>query len=301
MAYLPELLFPAIEFPPTMLFVLCSISTIPLSHYIGMSLASFSAQTTFGWGAFINATFGSIIEIILYFSAIRNGGLNGLVQASVTGTLLSLMLLIPGLSMIFGGIKFKEMRFNPASAGVSSVMLLISVVGAFMPTVFNSVYGHHSLVCEQCVAPPGGNLTCGACLWQPVSFSSDSVYNEFVVPLMFVCAILLPIAYVVGLLFTLKTHAHIVNNPEFIDPIAVAEHGPEGAEWSKLQCFLVLVGSIGLFAFIGEEMINTIEPTIEFLHISQTFAGLTILSLIPAAAEIINSIQFALSDSTIDQ
>jgi hypothetical protein len=102
-----------------------------------------------------------------------------------------------------------------------------------------------------------------------VAYSSDSVYNDFVVPLMFVCAILLPIAYIIGLVFTLKTHAHIVNNPEFIDPLAVAEHGPEGAEWSKLQCFLVLSVSIIVFAFIGEEMVDTIDPTIEFLHISQ--------------------------------
>jgi Ca2+:H+ antiporter len=78
------------------------------------------------------------------------------------------MLLIPGLAMILGGLRFKEMRFNPASAGVSSVMLLVSVVGAFMPTVFYSVYGHHSLVCEECAQPVGGNFTCVACLWQPV-------------------------------------------------------------------------------------------------------------------------------------
>jgi len=34
-----------------------------------------------------------------------------------------------GVSMVAGGLKYKEQRFNPASAGVSSVLLLISVIG----------------------------------------------------------------------------------------------------------------------------------------------------------------------------
>lgn len=39
------------------------------------------------------------------------------------------MLLLPGLAMIFGGIKHKEQCFNSKSAGVSSVLLIISAVG----------------------------------------------------------------------------------------------------------------------------------------------------------------------------
>lgn len=35
--------------------------------------------------------------------------------------------------MLFGGIKCKEMKFNPASAGVSGVLLLLSVVGNYFP------------------------------------------------------------------------------------------------------------------------------------------------------------------------
>lgn len=34
-----------------------------------------------------------------------------------------------GLSMICGGIKFRNQKFNRVSAGVSSVLLLISIVG----------------------------------------------------------------------------------------------------------------------------------------------------------------------------
>jgi Ca2+:H+ antiporter len=99
--------------------------------------SSLSAQTSFAIGAFLNATFGSMIEIILSMFAILDGGLNGLVQASVTGTILGMMLLLPGLSMLFGGIKYKEMHFNPASAGVSGVLLLLSIVGMVFHSIFS--------------------------------------------------------------------------------------------------------------------------------------------------------------------
>ena len=120
-------------------------------------------------GAFFNATFGSLIELILYFSAILNGSLNNLVQASVTGTLLGMMLLLPGLAMLFGGIKYKEVRFNAASAGVSGVLLLLSVVGAFTPTVYYSIYGNFVLDCNECqMFPTNGTYSCGQCTWAEV-------------------------------------------------------------------------------------------------------------------------------------
>ena len=42
---------------------------------------------------------------------------SNLLCAVLTGTLLGMMLLLPGLSMVIGGIKYPEMVFNPASAG----------------------------------------------------------------------------------------------------------------------------------------------------------------------------------------
>ncbi len=83
-----------------------------------MAIASLSAQTSFAVGALINASFGSIIELILYIVAIK-GGLEDVARSALTGALLGALLLIPGLSMIIGGIKYKEQRFNPAATGVS--------------------------------------------------------------------------------------------------------------------------------------------------------------------------------------
>ena len=51
----------------------------------------------------LNASFGSIVEIILYVVALKEEHL-ALVKASLTGTLLGTMLFIPGVCMITGGL-----------------------------------------------------------------------------------------------------------------------------------------------------------------------------------------------------
>jgi Ca2+:H+ antiporter len=125
---------------PTVLFFTALVSVIPLAYYIGMAVSSISAQTSFAIGAILNATFGSVVELILYFTTIALGGekLDGLVQYSITGSLLSTMLLLPGLSMVFGGLKYKEQKFNLLAAGVSSVLLFISVIGTSIISYISS-------------------------------------------------------------------------------------------------------------------------------------------------------------------
>jgi Ca2+:H+ antiporter len=135
-------------------------------------LASIAAQTNYIIGAFLNAGFGTIVEVLLYVMALKKGKLDTLVQYGVTGALLSNMLLLPGLSMIAGGFKYKEQRFNPSAAGVSSVMLLVSVLGAFTPTIFYTIYGNHSLNCSLCTTASHNStmdLSCKVCVYEQVS------------------------------------------------------------------------------------------------------------------------------------
>jgi Ca2+:H+ antiporter len=121
-------------------FVLALLSVIPLSYFIGMAVASISAQSSIGMGAVINATFGSIIEIILYCIALTQGKA-ALVEGSIVGSLLAGVLLMPGVSMIGGAFRRKEQRFNARSAGVTSTMLIMALVGALTPTIFYQIYG----------------------------------------------------------------------------------------------------------------------------------------------------------------
>lgn len=126
-----------------LVFVLSLLSVIPLSYFIGMAVASISAQSSIGMGAVINATFGSIIEIILYSMALVQSK-GHLVEGSIVGSLLAGVLLMPGLSMVSGALRRKEQKFNAKSAGVTSMMLIMAIIGTLTPTLFYQTYGNVS-------------------------------------------------------------------------------------------------------------------------------------------------------------
>lgn len=124
----------------SLIFFLSLASVIPLSYFIGMAVASISAQSSIGMGAVINATFGSIIEIILYSIALMQGK-GRLVEGSIVGSILAGVLLMPGASMCSGALKRKEQKFNAKSAGVTSTMLIMAIIGTLTPTMFYQTYG----------------------------------------------------------------------------------------------------------------------------------------------------------------
>lgn len=124
-----------------LIFILSLISVIPLSYFIGMAVASISAQSSIGMGAVINATFGSIIEIILYSIALTQHK-GHLVEGSIIGSLLAGVLLMPGMSMCTGALRRKEQKFNAKSASVTSMMLIMAIIGALAPTLFYQTYGN---------------------------------------------------------------------------------------------------------------------------------------------------------------
>lgn len=126
-----------------LIFILGLLSVIPLSYFIGMAVASISAQSSIGMGAVINATFGSIIEIILYAIALPQSK-GRLVEGSIVGSLLAGVLLMPGLSMCSAALRKKEQKFNAKSAGVTSTMLIMAIIGVLTPTMFYQVYGNVS-------------------------------------------------------------------------------------------------------------------------------------------------------------
>ncbi|KAG6831953.1 hypothetical protein H0H92_006554 [Tricholoma furcatifolium] len=200
-----------------LIFVLSLLSVIPLSYFIGMAVASISAQSSIGMGAVINATFGSIIEIILYAIALTQGK-GRLVEGSIIGSLLAGVLLMPGTSMCSAALRRKEQRFNAKSAGVTSMMLIMAVIGAIAPTLFYQTYGNFQLVCTGCPTTPRGDRDapwiCDRCYYQHPDPADDPFYQSTVKSLMYFCASVLLFSYLIGLWFSLRTHAsQIWQNP----------------------------------------------------------------------------------------
>ncbi|KAG4035585.1 hypothetical protein MFRU_001g03540 [Monilinia fructicola] len=199
---------------PAFLFIMALFSIIPLAYFIGQAVASISAQSSMGLGAAINAFFSTLVEVFLYCIAL-NQGKGQLVEGSIIGSIFAGILFLPGLSMCFGAIKRKTQRFNVKSAGVTSTMLLFAVLAAFGPTLFYQIYGTHELNCLTCTDTyDSSSRDCRRCYFSQTPALNDRFYLEAVRPYCWFAAVLLFLSYVIGLWFTLRTHAAVIWNNE---------------------------------------------------------------------------------------
>ncbi|XP_072418954.1 cation/H+ exchanger protein 1 isoform X3 [Chiloscyllium punctatum] len=281
-------------------FALSVIAIVPLSHYIGMAIASISAQSNFAVGAVVNATFGSITELTFYITALIKGSHKGnkcyeeVVKSALTGTLLGCVLFIPGISMVIGGCKHQEQRFNSRSAGVSSALLFISVGGVFAPTLFAKAYG--SLICQGCTNSTqngSGPFECSDCHFSGLQ---NALFHSHVQPLIYTVSILLPASYVIGLVFALKTHNHIYD-------IHISDRHLSGhshnvvIHWSRWRAVVLLVVATVFMSACAELVSEHINPLLSNSAISSYFLGVTVLAMVPELPEIVNGIQFALQNN----
>lgn len=84
----------------------------------------------------INISFSNTPEIILSIVAIQ-AGLFDLVKANIVGSILGQILLVFGLSLIVGGLKFKEQIFNSKNIRFHIELLLLSITILSIPTVLS--------------------------------------------------------------------------------------------------------------------------------------------------------------------
>ncbi|CAL8263736.1 unnamed protein product [Merluccius merluccius] len=256
-------------------------------------------QSNFAVGALVNATFGSITEMTFYITALIRGQQAGnaclqeIVKAALTGTLFGCILFIPGISMVIGGLKHSEQRFNSRSTGVGSALLFISVGGVFAPTLFSKAYGN--LVCDACTNSVGGNTTfiCHNCHYD---LNNYTLFHDHVQPLVYSVSVLLPVAYIIGLFFTLKTHSHIYDI-QVGEGHAEAGHGGAVVHWSRWRSLLILIMATVLMSACADLATQHIQPILNQPNISQYFIGVTVIAMVPEIPEIVNGIQFALQNN----
>ncbi len=86
----------------TTLFVLAAVSLVPLAWLIGESTEHAAEHTGPGVGGFLNASFGNAPELIIALFAIGSG-LPDVVRGSITGSVVSNILLVLGVALVAGG------------------------------------------------------------------------------------------------------------------------------------------------------------------------------------------------------
>ena len=124
----------ALHLGATSLFVLSALALVPLAWVIGESTEHAAEHTGPGVGGFLNASFGNAPELIIALYAIADG-LPTVVRGTITGSVVSNILLVLGLAMAVGGdgrVDARSLRWQ-----------LWGVIGAVLVLLVPSVPGWH--------------------------------------------------------------------------------------------------------------------------------------------------------------
>ncbi len=125
------------DLPETTDFVLSAIALVPLAWVIGEATEHAAEHTGPRIGGFLNATFGNAPELIIALLAV-NEKLPEVVRGSLTGSVVSNLLLVLGASLIAGGDGFVDRR-----SSFLSLVLVAFATTLFLVPAIPSWHGDH--------------------------------------------------------------------------------------------------------------------------------------------------------------
>jgi Ca2+:H+ antiporter len=118
-----------------LVFGTSSVAILPLAAWMGWATEKLADRLGEGVGGLLNATFGNAAELIIAIVAMR-AGLNGVVEASIAGSIIGNILLVLGASMLAGGLLHSEQHFNPVAARSQATMLTLAAIALVVPAAF---------------------------------------------------------------------------------------------------------------------------------------------------------------------
>ena len=230
----------------TQIFLCACLAILPLAGWLGKGTENLACHTGEAVGGLLNATFGNAAELIIAIAAMR-GGLYDVVKASLTGSIIGNVLLVAGLSMFTGGLKYKTQTFNRMAAQNQATMLLVAAVSLIRPAAYHSRAGPAAAAHE-------GDIS------------------------MEISVVLL-IVYAASLIFTLITHKALFGAE------GGEAHGGEAQPWSVGKSVAVLAGATALIAWVSEILVGSVEHAAHSFGMTSVFVGVIVVAIIGNAAE----------------
>ena len=227
----------------TLLFALAVLAIVPLAALLSHATEAVAAKTGDAVGGLLNATLGNLTELIIAITALRAGQYM-LVKASIAGAIVTNALFMLGACLLIGGLRYHVQEFNRSGGRLYSGLLLMATVALLSP----------SAVADLDLA------------------QGEQIMRKLSVGL----AVLLMIAYGLGLLFSLKTHKEL---------FASAEHSEGEAHWPIGLAIVTLLVVTVLVALVSEIFVESVQKAAETFGMSPAFVGFIIVSLVGAAAE----------------
>jgi len=227
-------------------FVVACLAVLPLAAWIGASTEQLAHRMGPTYGALFNATFGNFAELIIAIFAIR-AGLPDVVRASLTGSILGNLLFVAGLSMLAGGWNRQTLKFNALAAESQAGQLILAVSAFLVPALFfrQALSAHHPELIHQ------------------VSIGTSTI---------------LIITYVLGLLFSFKTHR------ERLSALGAPAEEIEDP-WSMRRSIGLLLLASGLMGVVAEGLVHAVGETGRAWGMNEIFLGFIVLAIVGNAAE----------------
>ena len=246
--------------PPPVIFFSAALAIVPVALLIVRSTEQIAKRTGDAVGGLLNATFGNAPELIIALVALK-AGYADMVRASIIGAVLANLLLALGMAFFFGGLRYRDQKYNPAAARIYSSMMLLAAASLAVPSAFSRYF-----------APEG-------------TIPQEQLLN------LGIAGVLL-LTYALYLLFSLKTHRGAFASVEGDEE---ESHG-KSKRWSMPRAILALAGASVLAAWMSEILVGVAEGTGKALGMSQIFIGIVFLAIIGGAAESGSAIAVARKD-----
>ncbi len=112
------------------LFIASAAALVPLAWLIGEATEHAAEHTGPGVGGFLNATFGNAPELIIALFAVGDG-LPDVVRGSLTGSIVSNLLLVLGVAVVLGSERLLDARSLLEQLG----LVLVACLLLFVPSV----------------------------------------------------------------------------------------------------------------------------------------------------------------------
>jgi Ca2+:H+ antiporter len=257
-----------LEWGSAVVFITSGVAIIPLAAWMGTATEEIAVVVGPSLGGLLNATFGNATELIIALIAL-NAGLINVVKATITGSIISNLLLVMGFSMLLGGLRYKEQEFQPIVARVNASSMNLAVIAMLLPTAMDAT-----------------------------SAGIDEVTLQ---RLSVAVAVVLILVYGLTLLFSMKTHSYLFDvgvadmDLEEIADSNLAQENPE----HKPNLWLwigVLLGVTLLVAYESELLVDTLEEATSKLGLTALFTGVIVLPVIGNAAEHATAVTVAMKN-----
>jgi Ca2+:H+ antiporter len=252
---------------PVVTFILAALGVVPLAHVMGEATEHLAERTGPTWGGLLNATFGNAAELIIAIIALTKG-LNEIVKASLTGSILGNLLLVGGGAMVAGGWRRERQVFSRSAAEANGGLLTIAIAALLMPAIFHYV----------------------------ASGAADPDLSAHDHHVSVATSVILLLVYAAGLLFTLRTHAHLLTRAPRIVDEAEGPSDPHEEQWSVKKSVLLLLAASAGIAVVAELLVGSTEQVAARFGWNEIFVGVIVLAIVGNAAEHSTAVLMALRD-----